>query len=270
MIPQWKTRLPTRRFLELGSGGSRLKEFDSRIITSDVSPGIAELVVDARKLPFPDASLHGIFLTHVFHHIPDVSLFLHEAERVLVPGGVIGMIDVAATPFARFFFSHFHPEPFQPKLNWVFQQNDSMMDSNQALSWIVFERDLARFQREYPGLVLEEKRWLPWLPYLLSGGVTRRDLLPNADRARTHRHGQGLARTLSSFRPPLVYPVAEIPRVKPAAFCRHGSSRDEPDTACPRCSKNSQLNDVTPSAHPECPRPMKLCPRPSPARLAEY
>ena len=55
-----------------------------------------------------------------------------------------------------------------------------MMDSNQALSWIVFERDLPRFQRKYPGLILEEKRWLPWLPYLLSGGVTRRDLLPAA------------------------------------------------------------------------------------------
>jgi len=166
------------RFLELGSGGSRLKEHDARIITSDVSPGIAEMVVDGRQLPFPDASLHGLFLTHVFHHIPDVGQFLREAERVLVPGGVVGMIEVAATPFARFFFNHFHPEPFVPELGWTFEQHDLMMDSNQALSWIVFERDLARFQREYPGLVLEEKRYLPWLPYLLSGGVTRRDVLP--------------------------------------------------------------------------------------------
>jgi len=166
------------QFLELGSGGSRLKEHDARIITSDVSPGIAERVVDARQLPFADGSLHAIFLTHVFHHIPDVSLFLREAERVLVPGGLVGMIDVAATPFARFFFSNFHPEPFRPALGWTFDQQDSMMDSNQALSWIVFERDLARFQREHPGLALEEKRFLPWLPYLLSGGVTRRDVLP--------------------------------------------------------------------------------------------
>ena len=178
--PAVRNAPPDARFLELGSGGSRLKEFDARIITSDVAPGIAELVVDARQLPFPDASLHGIFLTHVFHHIPDVSRFLREAERVLVPGGVIGMIEVAATPFARFFFKHFHPEPFVPGLDWTFEQNDSMMDSNQALSWIVFERDLARFQREHPGLVLEEKHWLPWLPYLLSGGVTRRDVLPQA------------------------------------------------------------------------------------------
>jgi SAM-dependent methyltransferase len=178
--PAVRNAPPDARFLELGSGGSRLKEHDARIITSDVSPGIAEMVVDARHLPFADGSLHALFLTHVFHHIPDVGLFLREAERVLVPGGVIGMIEVAATPFARFFFKHFHPEPFSPELDWSFAQNDSMMDSNQALSWIVFERDLARFQREHPGLQLEEKRWLPWLPYLLSGGVTRRDVLPKA------------------------------------------------------------------------------------------
>lgn len=169
---------PGARFLELGSGGSLLKRYDPRVITSDVSPGASDLVVDARALPFPDASLHALFLTHVFHHIPDVGLFLREAERVLVPGGLLAMIEVAATPFARFFFSRFHPEPFLPELDWTFSQSDSMMDSNQALSWIVFERDLERFRREHPGLALEEKRLLPWLPYLLSGGVTRRNILP--------------------------------------------------------------------------------------------
>ena len=178
--PAVKNAPANARFLELGSGGSRLKEHDRRIITSDVSPGIADMVVDGRKLPFPDASLHGLFLTHVFHHIPDVGQFLREAERVLVPGGIVSMIEVAATPFARFFFSNFHPEPFSPGLGWSFEQSHSMMDSNQALSWIVFERDLARYQREHPGLLLEEKRYLPWLPYLLSGGVTRRDVLPSA------------------------------------------------------------------------------------------
>lgn len=171
---------PTAKFLELGSGGSRLKNYDSRIITSDISPEIADMVIDARSLPFPNKSLHAIFLTHVFHHIPDVSRFLIEAERVLVPGGFVGMIEVAATPFARFFFRHFHPEPFSPDLGWTFEQHHSMMDSNQALSWIVFERDRRRFEFEHPGLKIEKIRFLPWMPYLLSGGVTRRDLLPNS------------------------------------------------------------------------------------------
>lgn len=166
-------------FLELGSGGSLLKARDPRVITSDVSDGIAEMTIDARRLPFPDGSLHAIFMTHVFHHIPDVSAFLREAERTLRPGGVIAMIDVAATPFARLFFSNFHPEPFKPRADWTFQQAHTMYDSNQALSWIVFRRDLARFQREFPTLDLEVTEYLPWLPYLFSGGVTKRNLLPN-------------------------------------------------------------------------------------------
>ena len=35
--------------VELGSGGSYLKQLEPALITSDVSPGIAEQVIDARK-----------------------------------------------------------------------------------------------------------------------------------------------------------------------------------------------------------------------------
>ena len=101
------------------------------------------------------------------------------AQRVLVPGGVISMVEVAHTPFAKFFFSNFHPEPYRDDVtDWAFSQTDAMGDANQALSWVVFFRDRARFQREFPGLVLERWEHLPFLSYLLSGGVTRRNLIP--------------------------------------------------------------------------------------------
>src|SRR4051812_25824362 len=86
-------------FVELGSGGSYLKDLEPSVITSDVGRGIAERVIDARQLPFPDGSIRALLLTHVFHHIPDVDGFLREAQRALVPGGVISMIEVAHTPF---------------------------------------------------------------------------------------------------------------------------------------------------------------------------
>lgn len=165
--------------LELGSGGSFLKELCPRVVTSDVEPGVAERVVDGRELPFPDASVRAIFLTHVFHHVPDVARFLAEAERVLVPGGVVSLIDVPHTPLARFFFRHCHPEPYEDAVSeWAFDQSDAMLDANQALTWIVFERDRERFAALCPGLALERRDWLPWLSYLLSGGVTRRNLVP--------------------------------------------------------------------------------------------
>jgi SAM-dependent methyltransferase len=165
--------------LELGSGGSLLKEHEPRFITSDVVPDVAEQVIDARELPFPDKSLQAIALTHVLHHIPEVEKFFHEAVRTLIPGGVITMIEVAHTPFARFFFDKFHPEPYDDTPDtWDFTQRHSMMDSNQALSWMIFVRDKKRFQSEFPELEIEEISYTPWLTYLLSGGVTKKYLIP--------------------------------------------------------------------------------------------
>src|SRR5580658_5618532 len=40
--------------LELGSGSSYVKEYRPEIITSDVTPGMADMVIDGRELPFPD------------------------------------------------------------------------------------------------------------------------------------------------------------------------------------------------------------------------
>ncbi len=165
--------------LELGSGGSCLKDLEPRFITSDVVPGVAERVIDACELPFDDASIQAIALTHVLHHIPDLEAFFREASRTLVRGGVITMIEVAHTPFARFFFKHFHPEPFDDSpREWSFGQQDSMMDSNQALSWMVFVRDRDRFEKLYPDLSIEAFDYTPWFSYLLSGGVTKRYMIP--------------------------------------------------------------------------------------------
>ena len=151
------------------------------MITSDVVAGVADRVVDGRALPFADCSLKALFLTHVFHHIPDVEVFFREAQRTLVPSGVISMIEVAHTPFARFFFRNFHHEPYRDELeSWSFAQQDSMMDSNQALSWMVFVRDRDKFQMLFPDLVIEEFSFLPWLTYLLTGGVTGKCLVPNS------------------------------------------------------------------------------------------
>ena len=165
--------------VELGSGGSYLKELEPSLITSDVVADVADRVIDARQLPFPDNSVKALFLTHVFHHIPDVTAFFAEAQRVLVPGGVISMIEVAHSPFARFFFKNFHHEPYRDECaEWSFAQTDSMMDSNQALSWMVFVRDRARFEKLFPQLKVETTANLPWLAYLLSGGVTMRNVIP--------------------------------------------------------------------------------------------
>jgi len=166
--------------LELGAGGGYLRELKPSVVTSDVTEHVADRVIDARQLPFVGDSVRALLLTQVFHHIPDVAAFFKEAQRVLVAGGVISMIEVAHTPFARFFFRNFHHEPYADGCReWTFAQDDSMMDSNQALSWMVFVRDRREFEDRYPALKIESLSWLPWFGYLASGGVTMRHLIPN-------------------------------------------------------------------------------------------
>jgi len=167
--------------VELGSGGSTLAEHRQDILTTDVIAGAASRVVDARELPFADASVRALFLTHALHHIPQVERFFAEASRVLVPGGVVSMVEVAHTPLARWFFSRLHPEPYDDRTaQWDFTQSHAMADANQALSWLVFVRDRARFEAEFSKLKIERTQFLPWFSYLASGGVTRRAVLPNA------------------------------------------------------------------------------------------
>lgn len=167
------------RIVELGSGSSHIKELRPEVVTSDVHDGVADMVIDGRALPFADASVRAIFLTHVFHHLPDVRRFFAEAGRVLAPAGVISIVDCTHTPFARFFFDRLHPEPYDDEaMSWDFPEGHTMLDSNQALSWIVFERDRQAFAREFPLLEIEQRTYLPWFSYLMSGGVNLRSFFP--------------------------------------------------------------------------------------------
>lgn len=165
--------------VELGSGASYIRELRPGIITSDITTGNVDLVFDGRSLPFRSGSLRALLLTHVFHHIPDVGAFLQECSRVLAPGGVVSMVDIPHTPFARLFFSKFHPEPYDDHAtSWSFPPGHTMLDSNQALTWMVFYRDRRLLTQLVPQLQLEKRRYLPWLSYLLSGGVNLPSFVP--------------------------------------------------------------------------------------------
>lgn len=169
------------KILEIGSGSGYVKTLNPDVITSDVVPGNSDLVIDAQNLPFEDASLRGILLTHVFHHIPDITRFLTEALRTLVDGGVIAMIDVAHTPLSRLLFGRFHPEDYRSDAaTWSLDMSRPYGGANQALTWMLFKRDRRLFEDRFPDLSLETIELLPWLGYLFSGGATRRNLVPNA------------------------------------------------------------------------------------------
>ena len=166
--------------LELGSGGGFLKGVLPECITSEVfSCRGVDMVLDARSLPFADGSLRAILMVDVFHHIPNVAEFLREAERTLAPGGVVAMWEPWNTPWSRLIYKNLHPEPFEPEaVDWPFPASGPLSGANGALPWMVFERDKAAFARDFPGLKIEKLRLDYPFSYLLSGGVSRRALVP--------------------------------------------------------------------------------------------
>jgi ubiquinone/menaquinone biosynthesis C-methylase UbiE len=57
-------------------------------------------VGDVEQLPFADASLDGVMMSGLLHHLPDPSLCIRELMRVLKPGGIFMAFDPnRANPF---------------------------------------------------------------------------------------------------------------------------------------------------------------------------
>lgn len=167
--------------LEIGSGAGFFQELYPHVISSEVfyCPFV-QAVMDGMDLPFPTDSLRAVVMTDVFHHIPDVERFLWEALRTLTPGGRIIMIEPWVTGWSRWVMDHFHSEPMDVDMEtWQFPSTGPLSGSNQALPWIVFERDREVFNRKFSDLeILSVQPFMPFR-YLLSGGVSSRALAPS-------------------------------------------------------------------------------------------
>jgi SAM-dependent methyltransferase len=167
------------KYLEIGSGGGFFKEVFPEAITSDILelPNV-DMVFSAEELPFKENELGAIMMLNVFHHIPHPFKFLKEAERTLVKGGRIIMIEPANSALGRLVYKHMHHEDFDEHAGRTIKPGNPLTSSNQALPFIYFERDVNLFNKDYPHLkIVSVKYHTPFL-YAVSGGVSRSALLP--------------------------------------------------------------------------------------------
>jgi SAM-dependent methyltransferase len=167
--------------LELGSGGGFVKDIIPEMITSDVidHPSL-DRKIDARVLPFHEASLRGVFMWNVFHHIPDAEKFLAEIERCLKPCGRLFMIEPYFGWLGSLIYQYGHTEPCDLHAkSWQFESTGPMTDANIALPWIIFFRDRKLFERKFPKLVIREIKYVIPLRYWLTGGMKSWNLLPS-------------------------------------------------------------------------------------------
>lgn len=167
--------------VELGSGAGFAGEFLPGLITSEVCffPSV-HIVFDGQVMPFQNASLRGVTMVNVLHHVPDVRRLFVEAARCLKPGGRVVAIEPWVSTWSRFVYSKLHHEPFDASSEeWAFPKGGRLSAANGALPWIVFERDRQRWEAEFPDLQVKLIRRIMPFRYLISGGIATRNLMPS-------------------------------------------------------------------------------------------
>jgi len=172
---------PERKVLvELGSGGGFIKEIIPNVITSDILelPNV-DKVFSVFDMPFDQASVDAFFMFDVLHHITDPRAFFREVLRCLKAGGRIVMIEPANTWWSRFIYKNFHHELFDTQAKWTLEEVGPLSQGNGAIPWIIFSRDRKIFEKEFPTLRIASMRSHTPLRYLLSGGLTLRQLVPS-------------------------------------------------------------------------------------------
>jgi SAM-dependent methyltransferase len=160
--------------LELGSGPGFIQTILPGVITTEILkiPWV-DAYLDAMHLPFPNHSLRAIVMIDVFHHIPRPRLFLGEAQRCLQDGGIVFMIEPWNTVWSRLIYCHFHPENFDVNTKyWEFESQEPLYQSNQALPWIIFQRDRQQFKNEFPYLKITRIEPQNMFTYIASGGFS--------------------------------------------------------------------------------------------------
>ena len=81
------------------------------------------------------------------------------------------MIEPSNNYWSRLVYKFVGHEPFdRSQIEWKFQSKDPLLDSNQALAWIVLERDNEKFKKLFPMFSLIKKKNMMPFTYLLSGG----------------------------------------------------------------------------------------------------
>lgn len=174
-------KIPKGKILELGSGGGFIKEVIPEVITSDVLKlPLCDKIVNAQNLPFGNNSLAAILMLNTFHHIKHPKKSLTEFSRCLKKGGRVIMIEPYNSLWGRFIYKNFHYEGFDENAGWKINGSGPLSDANNALPWIVFERDRDKFQKMFPEF--EISTFVPHTPfrYLISGGLKKLQLLPGS------------------------------------------------------------------------------------------
>lgn len=169
--------------VEIGSGSGFLDKVIPGVLRTDsVKHPYSDRIVDANQLPFGDGTLRCLFMVNVMHHLEEPARFLAEAQRCLMPGGRVVLVEPHVSPFNRMLCSGVeHYEHINSEVReWKNLSESRMLGANLALPWVIFCRDRAEYEKLFPQLKVIEIRQHTFLAYAVTGGMTFRAFLPVA------------------------------------------------------------------------------------------
>ena len=171
--------------VEVGAGPGFFQQVLPGVLSTDLvwCPWL-DLVADAQSLPFPDSSVTNIFGIDMLHHIAAPMTFLLEAQRVLVPGGRLLLVEPWVTPFSYLIYRYFHQEECDLSARpWELTDgrpsDKKAFDGNQAIPYLLFgSRRRSQTLGSLPGLTPLVIEPFCLFAYLLSMGFKPKSFLP--------------------------------------------------------------------------------------------
>lgn len=167
-----------KEIYELGSGAglSQLVLNHPHLkLTDVVKRPWTDLVVDALKLPFANASVDVLIASHMLHHVAYPKLFFSEAARVLKPNGVLLIAELNTSLILRLSLWLMRHEGWSYDLDVFNHTSPANHESdpwsaNCAIPELLFSQP-ERFEAEFPALRIRRNTLCESLLLFLSGGV---------------------------------------------------------------------------------------------------
>jgi SAM-dependent methyltransferase len=172
--------------VEVGGGPGFFKQLLPSVISTDlVSCPWLDVVADAQALPFQTSSVTNIFGLDVLHHLAAPMKLLKEAERILIPGGRLVLVEPWLTPFSRFLYRYFHQEDCDLSAQpWRLDDareapRKKAFDGNQAIPYLLFSsQNRQKTLAMLPHLACVASEPFCLFAYLLTFGFKPMNLLP--------------------------------------------------------------------------------------------